>query len=222
MEERHNGLRMLSIDTCGEGAGLALSEGEHVLAVKALPSRSASAEIIGEVRLLLAAAGWSLGQLDGVGVVAGPGSFTGVRTGLAAAKGLCEAAGLPLAMVSRLEVLAKATSVSEGYAVLGAGRRDLYVLELRDGVANERMSTVEFMLEAAAGSLVVVAEELVLELLRELQPVLHRLSVVDAVPLLIVALQDGGVDLAEADANYVRRESELYAKHGSGPVCPKP
>jgi tRNA threonylcarbamoyladenosine biosynthesis protein TsaB len=222
MDGTSNGMRMLVIDTCGEAAGLALSEGERVVGQCMLPSRSASAAIVSALGDLLKQCGRPLPELDGIGVVAGPGSFTGVRTGLAAAKGLCEATGLPIATVSRLDVLARAASLREGYAVLGAGRRDLYVLELRDGAASESMSTVEVLLERAAGSDVVAAEEMVLELLRPLQPRLHKLTVADAVPLLLAALQRGGIDSAAADANYVRRESELYAKQGSAPSCATP
>ena len=210
---------MLAIDTCGEGAGVALWDGANVLAQRELPSRAASAEIIATIRELLAACTLKLDHLEGIGVVAGPGSFTGVRTGLAAAKGLCEATGLPFATVSRLEVLAHAASLQEGFAVLGAGRRDLYVRQHRDGLASERMSTADLLIGEAAGTHVVVAEPMLLELLQPLQPVLRSLTVADALPLLLATLQQGGIDMAHADANYVRRESELYAKQGSGPAC---
>ncbi|WP_160115143.1 tRNA (adenosine(37)-N6)-threonylcarbamoyltransferase complex dimerization subunit type 1 TsaB [Bryocella elongata] len=216
-------LRMLAIDTCGEGAGVALSVDAVVTGVRELPSRTASAEIIATIRELLANEGLTVSELDGIGVVAGPGSFTGVRTGLAVAKGICEALQLPLATVSRLEVLAHAASLDRGIAVLGAGRRDLYVLRLAEGGASEEMSTVEALVDELKGEVrVIVAEAAVMELLATLRPVLHPLSVADAVPLLNAALRVGSTDLGSADANYVRRESELYAKQGSGPACVRP
>ena len=52
------------------------------------------------IRRLLEARGWKLGELSAVVVVHGPGSFTGVRVGLSAAKGLSEAASIPLIAVS--------------------------------------------------------------------------------------------------------------------------
>ncbi len=121
---------MLLIDTCGETAGIALSAGDEVLASEDLARGSASAEILSAIRRLLNQLNWRLEDLDAVGVVRGPGSFTGVRAGLAAAKGLCEATGLPLAAVSRLEVLANAASLPDGFAALDAGRGEAY---MRDG-----------------------------------------------------------------------------------------
>ena len=131
--------KILLIDTCGEGAGVALCRGGEIIASEMLPERGASAGIVAAVRRLLEAQEWKVAELDGVGVVNGPGSFTGVRAGVAAAKGLCEAAGLPIAAVSRLAVLCDATELRDGFAVLNAGRNELYV---RDA-ASER----EWMIE---------------------------------------------------------------------------
>ena len=69
---------------------------------------------------LLKEKGWALADLDGIGVVAGPGSFTGVRVGLAAAKGLCEAANLPLAVPSATK--ASATKTTKPVAKKSAGK----------------------------------------------------------------------------------------------------
>lgn len=221
MDMQHKRMRMLAIDTCGEAAGLALSEGERVVAQRELPSRAASAQILAAMREILVEAGWSLGELDGIGVVAGPGSFTGVRTGLAAAKGICEATGLKLATVSRLAVLVHKAGV--GRAALGAGRRDVYVREAAGELEVERMSTIDaLLLEGACGGQWVVAEVQLAEALEALEPVVQRLSAADAVPLLLRELDRGGVDPADVDANYVRHESELYAKQGAGPACARP
>src|ERR1700748_3656535 len=84
--------KILLIDTCGENAGVAVCRGGAVLGSELLPERGASAGIVAAVRRLLTAQGWKIAELDGIGVVNGPGSFTGVRAGVAAAKGLCEAA----------------------------------------------------------------------------------------------------------------------------------
>ena len=58
------------------------------------------------VRRLMEASGFRLNELAAVVVVHGPGSFTGVRVGVSAAKGLSEAGGVPLIAVSRLALLA--------------------------------------------------------------------------------------------------------------------
>jgi tRNA threonylcarbamoyladenosine biosynthesis protein TsaB len=125
--------RLLLIDTCGETAGVAVCVGSRVVASEDMERGRASAEIVAAVRRLLAGVGWRLAELDAVGVVSGPGSFTGMRTGLAAAKGLCEAPGVELAAVSRLEVLADAAGVSHGFVALDAGRGEVYVREVATG-----------------------------------------------------------------------------------------
>src|SRR5574344_2463243 len=61
------------------------------------------AVFVGEV---ISEAGISMNQLDAVCVSAGPGSYTGLRIGVSAAKGLCYAAGIPLLSVGTLDVLA--------------------------------------------------------------------------------------------------------------------
>jgi tRNA threonylcarbamoyladenosine biosynthesis protein TsaB len=159
---------------------------------------------------MLEAEGWTLRELDGVGVVSGPGSFTGMRTGLAVAKGLCEAASLPLAAVSRLAVLAEAAEAGGGFAVLRAGRDELYVRDVSYG--REWMCGIEEFRLGAKGARVVVAEARVAERLAEMKPKLHPLRVEDALAQVRRSLQEGGCDVASIDANYVRGESEIYRK----------
>src|ERR1700729_3787211 len=113
--------KLLLIDTVGDAPGAVLTVGERVLASAYFPLRSASAALTSELKRMFASSGITLRDLSGIGVVSGPGSFPGVRTGLAMAKGLCEVVGLPLASVSRLEVLANAADLREGFAVLDAG-----------------------------------------------------------------------------------------------------
>jgi tRNA threonylcarbamoyladenosine biosynthesis protein TsaB len=57
---------------------------------------------------LMDKAGYGLTQLDAVVVTAGPGSYTGLRVGLASAKGICYALGKPLILINTLEVMAQA------------------------------------------------------------------------------------------------------------------
>ncbi len=133
--------RLLLIDTCGESSGVAVSAGEQVLASEDLLRGSASAEILQAVHRLLIQLGWQIESLDAIGVVSGPGSFTGIRAGLATAKGLCESLSLPLAAVSRLEVLAEAAGLHAGWAALDAGRGELYLREVASG--REWLSPIE-------------------------------------------------------------------------------
>ena len=152
-------MRLLLLDTCGDNASLALAEAGRVLRERTLPPRAASAQLIAAIREELSTLGWPLASLHAVGVVSGPGSFTGVRVGLAAAKGLCEVGGLRMAAVSRLAVLLDAAGGhTSDLAVLDAGRGEFYV---RSGEAEALLTHEELTVLAgrAAASRVLVAEE---------------------------------------------------------------
>jgi len=99
-------MKILLIDTCGATGSLALADSARPLAGATLPGRSAAERLVPAIHSLAVQAGIALQSLDAVAVVHGPGSFTGVRVGLSAAKGLCHALNLPLVAISRLAVLA--------------------------------------------------------------------------------------------------------------------
>jgi tRNA threonylcarbamoyladenosine biosynthesis protein TsaB len=210
--------KLLLIDTCGETAGVALCRRQEVIASEDLARGSASAGIISALRLLLEEVGWQLADVDAVGVVNGPGSFTGMRTGLATAKGLCEAGGLMLAAVSRLEVLADAASAREGIALLDAGRGEVYVRDVASG--QEHLASSEDLDGLCKGRGVMVAEARLAERLAGYRPVLYPLHVTDSVHAVLRRLQGGGSDVGLIDANYVRGESELYRKQGQAAIDP--
>ena len=195
--------RWLLIDSCGATAMLAVGRGEDVLATAELPGRAFSAEWPAALRRLLAEVAWGVEQLQCVGVVHGPGSFTGVRVGLAAAKGLCEAVGAKLIAVSRLEVLGDADAL----AVLDAGRDEFYV---RDG-GEERLCSREELMAASQQREVVTADARVVEAVSNAR--LVRLEAASALPILLERWRCGMFDdVAAVDANYVRGERDIYAR----------
>jgi tRNA threonylcarbamoyladenosine biosynthesis protein TsaB len=204
---------LLLIDTVGDAPGAVLIDGERVFATAEFPLRSASAVLTRELKVMLAAAGIALRDLSGIGVVSGPGSFTGVRTALAMAKGLCEVVGLPLASVSRLEVLAEAADLREGFAVLDAGRGSLYIREQRrTEPAHEYLLSIDEFKRTAAGAPIVVAERRAAELLDQVAPVLRELRTIDLLKPVQRCFAEGGTNVALADANYVLPESEIYTR----------
>src|SRR5580698_4682847 len=151
-------MRILLIHTAGAEGSVALADTEAVpavVAVEALPGRSSSERLVPAVRRLLEGRGWKLGELSAVVVVHGPGSFTGVRVGVSAAKGLSEAGGLPLIAVSRLALLAG--SVDDGaktvHTVLDAGRGEFYYGEYvgRRCVREVLMSAQDVIATASGG-----------------------------------------------------------------------
>jgi tRNA threonylcarbamoyladenosine biosynthesis protein TsaB len=201
--------KLLLIDTCGETAGVAVCAGRAVAGSEDLSRGGASAEIVAAVRRLLSQVGWRLADLNAVGVVSGPGSFTGMRTGLATAKGLCEAAGLRLLGVSRLAVLADAAQVTEGLVALDAGRGEVYV---REAISGREWLCRDA--EVSRDGALVVAEERVAARLAASGPVVCPLHVEDALSVVLRKLAQAVEDAASLEANYVRGEADIYRKPG--------
>lgn len=119
--------RIVAIDTTTEFGSWALIEDGRVLDESPMHSTDGFSHILFD-RLagLLARHGWSAREVDCYAAAAGPGSFTGVRVGLAAAKGLAEAATRPLIGVSNLKAVAWFGTAPLRAAVLDARRGEIY------------------------------------------------------------------------------------------------
>ena len=100
----------LAIDTSKLQSRVGLKCDSEVLECSSTQKKHASQEILCLIRNVLDEAGVSISDLDGIGVVTGPGSFTGVRIGVAAAQGLSASAGVPLIGVSTMALEAKGGS----------------------------------------------------------------------------------------------------------------
>src|SRR5215831_11421386 len=98
---------ILNIDTGQETAYISLAhDGVVIRAATNKSQKDHAAWIHGAIEDLFAATGRNTGDLSAIGVSNGPGSYTGLRIGLATAKGLCFAAKIPLITVGTLEVMA--------------------------------------------------------------------------------------------------------------------
>ncbi len=120
-------MTVLTIDTASPKPAVALIVGARLFEEPLPEDRRASEDLLPAVRRALAAAGLALGDCTRIGVCAGPGSFTGLRVGLATAWGLSRATGIPVETVSTLEAMAEAARVtgrSRIVAALDAGRGD--------------------------------------------------------------------------------------------------
>ena len=113
----------LAFDTATSAAAAALVRDETVLGERV--SRAVS--VLEDVDALLREAGAEQGDLTRLVVGTGPGSFTGLRLGLAAARGLAFALDLPVAGVSTLRALAAGSPGA--LPVIDAGRREVFVLD---------------------------------------------------------------------------------------------
>ncbi len=123
---------LLAVDTSTSQIGVALYDGERVLAEAYWQSgRHHTRELASLVAQVLGHTGFAVADLQAVGVALGPGSFTGLRIGLAFAKGLTLARRLALVGVPTLDVVAAAVPPDPDYprlfAVLPAGRGRLAV-----------------------------------------------------------------------------------------------
>ena len=111
--------RLLALETSTMTASVAVQGGRTAVAFDEAVG-SHSDDLLALIDRALGEAGLALAELDAVAVGAGPGSFTGLRIGMATAKGLCFAAGRPLWAVSSLAALALDAAGAAGAAAGGA------------------------------------------------------------------------------------------------------
>src|SRR5258707_11118768 len=130
---------LLAIDTSGRQGSIALARaGERgeaiaeveVIEIVSLVGGTFSAQLVPQISALLMKNGFTKHDIGALAVASGPGSFTGLRIGLAAAQAPAEVLNKPIAAVSLLEVCAFASSAQgKIMSVLDAGRNDIYVGE---------------------------------------------------------------------------------------------
>lgn len=100
-------MRILAVETSTLAGGAALLDGERLLGEYTLNVRATHSErLMAAVDRLLQDSGWDVADLEGLAVAIGPGSFTGLRIGVSAVKGLALALGIPVAAVPTLDALA--------------------------------------------------------------------------------------------------------------------
>lgn len=128
-------MKILALDTSTQTAGVAAWEG-RVVAERRGRVTTHSDALLTMIDETLREAGWTAASLDAVACTAGPGSFTGLRIGLATAKGLCFALGKPLSCVPSLEALAARAPDGRVAAVMDAHKQEVYaaIYEVAGGV----------------------------------------------------------------------------------------
>jgi tRNA threonylcarbamoyladenosine biosynthesis protein TsaB len=218
---------ILAADTSGKNGSLALvrfeGESSHTLEVISLEGGNFSAQLVPQISALLGEHGLTKNDIDGFAVAAGPGSFTGLRVGLAAIKALAEILQKPIAAVSLLEAVARAAG-RDGklLAALDAGRGDVYcgeyeIREARATMISQHLWTEEeFVAAAAGGRLVVTPDARVADLARQKG---FQVSLVAALRADVIArlgfekIRSGEEVTSEAlDATYIRRSDAEFKK----------
>jgi tRNA threonylcarbamoyladenosine biosynthesis protein TsaB len=123
---------ILAIDTSGQSGGITLAEAEagsfRVIESAAIAGGTFSAQLIPTLAALLKKQGYGVKDIGGFAAASGPGSFTGLRVGLSAIKGLAETLHKPIATVSVLEALASlADRDGKIAAAIDAGRKEVFL-----------------------------------------------------------------------------------------------
>ncbi len=209
--------------------------------MRVLEPRQFSTQLIPAIAALIHSVGQNAAALDTFAVVAGPGSFTGLRVGLSAIKAMAEATGKPLVAISQLAIMAskaaaEAPALTRGliHCAMDAGRGELYHGVYADAgrtcIAESLDTRAAFELAAGSAPGIVAAfEQSVLNILRPIDNlVLHEIPsiiVEDALPLAVYGWRTGQFsDVAALDANYLRRVTPSpIAPHAVAPApdgCP--
>ena len=123
---------ILAIDTSGPSGGITLAQADkgsfQVIESAAIAGGTFSAQLIPTLAALLKKHGYGVKDLGGFAAASGPGSFTGLRVGLSAIKGLAETLHKPIATVSVLEALASlAARDGKIAAAMDAGRKEVFL-----------------------------------------------------------------------------------------------
>ena len=216
---------ILAIDTSWKQGSIALARGDarsfELIEMAPVAGGTFSAQLIPEISALLAKHRIKKEEIEGFGAASGPGSFTGLRVGLAAIKALAEVLKKPIAAVSVLEALAVASDAAgKVIAVLDAGRDEAYLGEytVRDGSATRvRESLVAqgelpAMVKGLGKVTVTTPDDAIAKLLNA-----HRATrpQSDAIARLAIKKILAGETVApeELDANYIRcSDAEIFAK----------
>src|SRR3954447_20325625 len=137
---------ILAIDTSGQSGGITLAEADagsfRVIESAAIAGGTFSAQLIPTLAALLKKHGYGVNDLGGFAAASGPGSFTGLRVGLSAIKGLAETLHKPIATVSILEALASLGDRTGTIAsAIDAGRKEVFLgLYQKDGASSAKKS----------------------------------------------------------------------------------
>jgi tRNA threonylcarbamoyladenosine biosynthesis protein TsaB len=219
--------RIVAIDTTSESGSLALIENGSLLDEVSVWSTEGFGHVLfPQLELLLSRHGRSPADVDCYAAAAGPGSFTGVRVGLAAIKGLGEALGKPVVAVSNLQAVAWHGTALLRAAFSNARRGEVYgavysaSLEL---VSPERVlgfsawidTLPETNVEFVSTDFSAFASEIAQSRFRDAARTTVPRALAGAVGRIAAGRLAAGLATspAAADANYVRRsDAELYWK----------
>ena len=230
---------LLAVDTSGKNGGIALARLSaptggplDVLETIPLAGGTFSAQLVPQIADLLARHEQAKTDIEVFVVVSGPGSFTGLRVGLAAIKALAEVLQKPIVAVSLLEAISIQTlKAGRTTAALEAGRGEVYVgnYDVQEIGANvdahkrettlveERLLSREEFVDLCRTTPIVTPDATLAELARRSGGSAEQVSYPDAAAIACIGwrkLQAGQtIPPIELDANYIRRsDAEIFSK----------
>lgn len=164
-------MKYLGLETSTRACSVAVSDEAALLAEMTVAGQDRPSDhLMIAVQQVLAAAGLALADLDGVAVSAGPGSFTGLRVGVTAAKTLAYTLGKPVTAVSSLDVLAANVPAPRWplWVLVDARKEKLYAARYEgsdDGwparTGEEQLVTLEQLLPQLTGEIAILGDGLV-------------------------------------------------------------
>jgi tRNA threonylcarbamoyladenosine biosynthesis protein TsaB len=224
---------LLAADTSGKHGSIALARQEAgrlgVLEIVAIAGGTFSAQLVPQIAALLAKHKISLQAVDALVAASGPGSFTGLRVGLAAIKGLAEVLEKPIVAISLLEAVARAgDATGPVWALLDAGRGEVYAGEYEVTASHARCLREELLrpeeLRARmARHRVVSPDANLIAVLQAAQVEVQHIERPRADALLRLGWErlvaGETVSPAALDANYIRRsDAEIFLQSGPSAV----
>jgi tRNA threonylcarbamoyladenosine biosynthesis protein TsaB len=219
---------ILSIDTSGKNGSVALARGDadkfELVASSPVEGGTFSAQLIPQIASLLSENNLKKSDIDAFAAATGPGSFTGLRIGLTAVKGLAEILQKPIAAVSVLEACVLKSEIkyddARVFAALDAQRNEVYLGEYmlnkrRASRINELLVTREEFVKRVQGKVAVSPDEELVTIARS--AVVLRIERPTSADIARIGLQKIArgetVSVEELDANYIRRsDAEIFAK----------
>ncbi len=197
-------MRILSLDTTSKLSSLAITDGDRVIEEVVLPSTDGFDHILfSEIENLLARNNLKLADIDGFASASGPGTFTGVRVGLTAVKGLAEALSRKVVPVSNLKAMANFGTRELRAPWIDARRGEIY-----GAVYNATLELVhaEMVMKHDAWLASLPSD---VEILSEPRPLAGAIGRIAAREFAA----GRALDPAAVDANYVRRcDAEMQWK----------
>ena len=221
---------LLAVDTSGKQGFVALVRAEDdseddVQLIESTPLQGGtfSAQLVPQIAGLLGKHGFAKSSIDAFIVVSGPGSFTGLRVGLAAIKALAEILHKPIVPVSLLEVVALAAgSPGKVLSAIDAGRGEVYVGEY-EVRGNDSQRVTEQILSRnefgawARGANVATPDPALVQIANEADAAGVSITIPDARMIARLGRRKltAGETVApdQLEANYIRRsDAEIFAK----------